>query len=147
MLGITHLIFGFASVYIAGLPVVLGMIGSLAPDIDVLFNFTFPFVHRGIMHTPIFAIALVLIIYALTENKGSSLSFGAGYLAHLFLDTFTYSGIMWLFPLTNESFSFSFFSYANIPGNLLVIALSASLAYLWKNLEVIFGWIRMLKDF
>lgn len=144
MLDITHLLFAFTLLWISNFPLVLGLIASILPDLDASFHFMFPFVHRGIMHTPLFMIAGILVIYALSGSKKSSFAFGLGYSSHLVLDTFTYSGIMWLFPL-QETFSLQLLTANSFVGNLGISIFSIIVVIVWKWQRKVITWIESLK--
>lgn len=146
MLDITHLLFAFTLIWIGNFPLVLGMIASILPDLDASFHFMFPFVHRGIMHTPLFLIAGLLVIYSLTGSKRSCFTFGLGYTSHLILDTMTYSGIMWLFPL-KKTFSLELLTANSFIGNLGICILSVSFLVAWNWQQELITWIGTLKDF
>ena len=128
MTGRSHLLVGTCSGFACGMllcgaemeqilcTTLIGGISSLLPDIDeptskvgrrakilsVPINKMFK--HRGLFHTPIFALGLFIIMSCVmfsiskTINFVYPLCFLIGYLSHLFLDTFTPSGIMWLYP-------------------------------------------------
>lgn len=84
---------------------------ALLPDIDTQKSSIqryFPFIgkilgvalkHRGITHSLIFPLFLVLLINFLALPGIYALAFLAGFLSHLVLDTFTPSGVPWLWPL------------------------------------------------
>jgi len=114
------------------------MVGSLFPDIDepgsmlgkhipVLPKFFKKnFGHRGLIHTPIFMLALWTILYGVTYPYGfSKVSFGflLGYSAHLVQDMFTKRGISLLYPFYKKKISLGFFksgSYADFLITLLL---------------------------
>ncbi len=119
----------------------MAMIGSIFPDLDLTFNFTFPFVHRGILHTPLALIALSVLFYLITKNKGSTISFSLAYLTHLFLDTLTPMGILWLYPLKNY-YSLNLVYSNNFIANFSIIVFSIFIFILWKYDEVVLKWMR-----
>lgn len=139
MLGVTHLFVGLALAYLLDLPVVYGMVGAVLPDIDATFTFAEPFTHRGIVHTPIAAVALALALYLVLDRRPPALAFGTGYLSHLFLDTFTYSGIMWLFPLTT-TYTLGATAADGFLANVGIALFAASATVTWHRREVIAGW-------
>jgi len=144
MLDITHLLFAFALLWIGNFPLILGMVASILPDLDASFHFMFPFVHRGIMHTPLFLLAGIIAIYALTGDRKSCFSFGLGYSSHLILDTFTYSGIMWFFPL-EKSFSLELVAANNFYGNLGIALVSVMIVAGWRWQTELITWTKNLK--
>lgn len=133
--------FGFSLAYVSGLPVFFAMVGSVLPDTDILMDYRFPFQHRGILHTPVAAGFAALSYYLLTGRKIQSLSLFTGYLSHLFIDSFTYSGIMWLFPL-ETAFSFGLVSYDNQMANLGIVLLSIAVAAGWRHRAFLERWWR-----
>ncbi len=141
MIDLTHIIFAFFLAYILRLPLVMTMIGSVLPDLDLTFNFTFPFVHRGILHTPLALITLSILFYLITKNRDSTLSFSLGYLTHLFLDTLTPIGIMWLYPLKNY-YSLNLVYSNDFLANFSIILFSIFMFLLWKYNEVILKWMK-----
>ncbi len=98
----THAVVGYALV--AGFTEAdprLGIVFGLLPDADFLFPSTlgWPFVHRGLTHTPLFALAIVAGAFAATRDRtlasGVALAIGS----HLAIDSLSPKGIDWLFPL------------------------------------------------
>ena len=98
MYALAHACFGAALVTVVGTTPVYGAIGGLLPDVDTLLGEVLPLSHRGLTHTPIIALVLAGLLYLITDDLDDSLALGTGYLSHLFIDTFTPAGIMWLFP-------------------------------------------------
>ncbi len=149
MLAFTHAIFGLALGYIAELPIVYLMLGALLPDMDLILNGAAPFTHRGIVHTPIAALTIALLFFLLTWRKGSSLALLIGYISHLFLDTFTPAGIMWLFPL-EHTYSLYLFLASGSLGNILISALSIAAILYWvqktRIQQVIVQWIQKYSE-
>lgn len=79
----------------------LGIVFGLLPDIDLLFlvAWGWPFVHRGLTHTPLFAAAVVAGTYAARRNRSVALAVGLAIGSHLAIDSLSPAGIDWLFPL------------------------------------------------
>ncbi|SEP99095.1 metal-dependent hydrolase [Natrinema salaciae] len=87
----------------------LGIVFGLLPDADFLFPaaWGWPFVHRGITHTPLFALALVAGCYAVARSRrvavarsrrvAVAIALAIG--SHLAIDSLSPMGIDWLFPL------------------------------------------------
>lgn len=98
MYALAHACFGAALVTLVGTTPVYGAIGGILPDVDTLLGEVLPISHRGLTHTPVIALVLAGFLYLLTDDLSDSLALGTGYLSHLFIDTFTPAGIMWLFP-------------------------------------------------
>ncbi|MDY6774260.1 MAG: metal-dependent hydrolase [Candidatus Nanohaloarchaea archaeon] len=141
MIGFTHLAFAFALAYLARYPVIYGMFGGLLPDIDILFQFGFPFTHRGILHTPLAAAVFAAGLYLASGRREPALALGTGYLSHLFLDTFTFSGIMWIYPIEKE-ITFGFIEYSNIAANFGITLFSLAAPLLWMHRRRVRRWMR-----
>lgn len=99
---LTHAVVGYALVR-ALTPVDprVGIVFGVAPDADFLFPATleWPFVHRGLTHTPLFAVGIVLGAVAVSGDRrvGAAVSLALG--SHILLDSLSPAGIDWLFPL------------------------------------------------
>ncbi|AGB32004.1 membrane-bound metal-dependent hydrolase [Natrinema pellirubrum DSM 15624] len=81
--------------------VLLGIVFGLAPDADFLFPaaWGWPFVHRGITHSPLFALSVIGGTYALCRNRAIALATGLAIGSHLVIDSLSPMAILWLFPL------------------------------------------------
>ena len=87
----------------------LGLVFGLLPDADFLFppGLGWPFVHRGVTHTPLFALAVVVGSYAAGRRRGPAtgsgrtlaVAVGLAIGSHLAIDSLSPKGIDWLFPL------------------------------------------------
>ncbi|MFB6294752.1 MAG: metal-dependent hydrolase [Candidatus Nanohaloarchaea archaeon] len=139
MIGPTHLLFAFALVYLLRLPVVYGMVGGVLPDVDIMLDAAFPFTHRGIVHTPVAAGTVSLAVFLASGRRDVAGSLFAGYLSHLFLDTFTYSGVHWFFPV-RRTVSFELVGYADPVANLGIMALSIALVVGWQYRDRVGQW-------
>lgn len=115
------MLYGLALAYVLDLPVVWAMIGAVAPDGDILFA---ALTHRGVVHTPVAGAALTAALFLGSGKRAPAAAFGTGYLTHLFLDTFTYTGIMWLFPVATH-YSLELARYDSLPVNGGIILLAA----------------------
>ncbi|MFB6265642.1 MAG: metal-dependent hydrolase [Candidatus Nanohaloarchaea archaeon] len=140
MIGFTHLLFAISLTYLAGFPVLYGGVAGITPDIDIMFNEGFPVSHRGVLHTPVTAVFASFLVYLATGRKSAGYSFFTGYASHLFLDTFTYSGIHWLYPL-KHAFSFKAVGYSSISANLGIAFLSVATAAGWKHRRKLVTWM------
>ncbi|MDY6769965.1 MAG: metal-dependent hydrolase [Candidatus Nanohaloarchaea archaeon] len=141
MIGPTHLLFALAITRLLGLPVLYGMVGGVVPDTDILLDAGFPFTHRGIVHTPVAAVAAAAAVYLVGGRRDPAVSLGAGWLSHLFLDTFTYSGVHWLFPLRAD-LSFGLVGYDSVTANLGIMVLSLAAAAGWHHRRRVMRWTR-----
>lgn len=139
MLGPTHILFALAIAYILRLPRVPAAVGGILADIDVILQYDFPLIHRGIMHTPFFMAVTVVFLYLIVE-KPTTFAFGAGYLSHLLMDMITPVGIPLLYPIP-LFFTLNLAVYNNVIANLGIIAWSllAILIYRSQNFQ---DWVR-----
>ena len=104
----THAVVGYALVVgLTDADPRIGLVFGLLPDADFLFpsGWAWPFVHRGMTHTPLFALAVVAGSYAigrrrsLTAGRRVALAVGLALGSHLAIDSLSPKGIDWLFPL------------------------------------------------
>lgn len=79
----------------------LGILLGIAPDADFWFPaaWGWPLVHRGLTHTPAFALAIVGGTYALSRDRPTALAVGLAFGSHLAIDSLSPMGIPWLYPL------------------------------------------------
>lgn len=101
-----------------GVVIASAVIGSLFPDIDhpnSKISHKIPILpkiislacgHRGIIHSPILYLPLLLVFVLVQNNliRLGVLGFLVGVLSHLVLDTLNPTGIPWLYPLTKKKF-------------------------------------------
>jgi len=120
----THLVFGVIAAILAKAALnpaniflffAVVLIASIFPDIDrvnskiskriklISFILNFIFGHRKIFHSVWPALMISFIIYLFSQIYG--LAFGVGYLAHLFADGLTSSGISPFYPLKKPKLS------------------------------------------
>lgn len=79
----------------------LGLLFGVFPDGDFLFpaSLGFPFVHRGIVHTPVFLLVVVALVSALSRRE-VVVAASVALASHLLIDGLSPAGIMWLYPVT-----------------------------------------------
>lgn len=123
MLGVTHLFFALSLAYVFRFPLIPALVGGIIADIDYVLDYGFPFIHRGVIHTPLILLVSVVLIYLATKRTDVSLSFGIGFLSHLFLDIITPTGIPLLYPLANF-YSLNLVHYNNTLANIGMIVWS-----------------------
>jgi membrane-bound metal-dependent hydrolase YbcI (DUF457 family) len=126
MLAQTHFFFALALGYVLKLPAKMIVVAGIFPDADVVFTSMgtgFPFIHRGFLHTPILLGIILIGMYLVTKRADICAGFGAGFLSHLFIDTFNPTGIMWLYPLTTF-FTLDLATYSNAIANWGIVAWS-----------------------
>lgn len=96
-------------------------LGAIFPDIDTKqskISNRYPMIsfitrlfvgHRGIIHTPVCLLALVIAFVVsrliIPIPIPFFIGFVVGYLLHLMQDTFTRRGIRWLYPLSQKYYS------------------------------------------
>ena len=79
---------------------------TLAPDIDYPGSFLGKrlkisilfFKHRGVFHSIIMGVIFSIILFIFTENSYYALAVLLGYASHLFLDSFTKTGVAAFYP-------------------------------------------------
>ncbi len=142
MLELTYIVFALALAYLLDLPVVYAMIGSVLPNVDMLFNAPFPFVPQGILHTPLFAVTVLIVVYLATDRGPVALAAGVGVLSHLFLDTLTALGVMWLYPVSTGHVAFNLFPATSLSANVAVIAYSVLVTVVWRYRAEVRRWTR-----
>jgi inner membrane protein len=81
-----------------------GVLGGVAPDVDLLFPaaWEWPLVHRGFTHSLAMAAVAAGIAFAATRDRDATAAVGLGYLAQLLVDASTPKGIPAFWPLTDE---------------------------------------------
>lgn len=106
---------------------VMGFIGGIFPDIDILYDV---FVdasrpHRVFLtHTPVLYFVIILVVVLLTWKRRTArlflfvASFVVGAFSHLFADSIG-GKIMWLFPISHRFMGFADFGIPFVNGNLL----------------------------
>ncbi|WP_254764140.1 metal-dependent hydrolase [Natrinema marinum] len=127
----THAVVGYALVYaFTDADPRLGLVFGLLPDADFLFPATlaWPFVHRGLTHTPLFALAVVAGVYAVGRDRDLAAAVALAIGSHLAIDSLSPKGIDWLFPL-ETSWS---------PG--LPVHSPAATVVLWTAAIVLIAW-------
>lgn len=92
----------------------MGALGGVMPDIDkassrvgLKFQKTSlavekAFGHRGLLHTPVFLLGLMLLNHTIFNNLIILKFFEIGWLSHLLLDLLTPKGIMLLYPINKK---------------------------------------------
>lgn len=126
MLFHAHFFFALALGYVLKLPAKTIAVAGVFPDVDVIFTqmgTAFPFIHRGILHAPIILGVILIGIYLFTKRADICAGFGAGFISHLFIDTFNPTGIMWLYPLPTF-FTLDLATYSNAIANWGIVAWS-----------------------
>lgn len=98
----THAVVGYALVraFTSADPRI-GLVLGVFPDVDLQFpaGWDWPLVHRGITHTPLFALLIVAGVYAVYRDRAVAYAVGLAISSHLLIDSLSPMGIDWLFPL------------------------------------------------
>ncbi|QFU82774.1 metal-dependent hydrolase [Natronorubrum aibiense] len=99
---VTHAIVGYALVRaFTDADPWIGAVLGVCPDADFLFPaaWDWPLVHRGLTHTPLFALGIVAGVYAIRREREVPVAVGLAIGSHLVIDSFSPTGIAWLFPI------------------------------------------------
>lgn len=142
MIDFVHMVFGLAVAYLFDFPVVWAMLGAVFPDIDILMDLGGVLSHRGVLHTPLAAGVTMAALYLVSDRETVAYGFGLGVLTHLFLDTFTFSGIMWLYPLNTVSYSLELVAYDSVLVNVGVVVFSTLIVLGYHYQAEVLRWIR-----
>lgn len=111
----THALVGAVlAVVVLGVRPWVGAVAGLAADADFLFpaEWGFPFVHRGLTHSPAALLAVLGVGYALDADEESLAAVGVAYLSHLVVDTLTPKGVLWLYPASTAAVGFDLKGHA-----------------------------------
>lgn len=98
---VTHALVGYALVRgFTDADPRLGIVFGVFPDADVLFPaWGWPFVHRGLTHSPAFALAVALGAAALARDRTVGVAVGLAVGAHVAIDALGPEAVPLLFPL------------------------------------------------
>ncbi len=132
MMAPTHFMFALALAYVLRLPRIPTAIAGIIPDLDFVLNYGFPFMHRGIIHTPVIMLACMAGIFIFTRNKPLTAAFGVGFLGHLLTDIITPTGVMFFYPWP-YFMSFNLAYYDSVFANLGIITLSLSTILVYNS--------------
>lgn len=82
----------------------LGAAAAVSPDLDLAFRHggPYPFVHRGLVHTPLVLAGLAVAVTVDTGSRRARAVVGVAGGAHLLVDSLTATGVPWLYPLSNR---------------------------------------------
>jgi inner membrane protein len=147
----THASFAAALAYLTGFPMAPFILGSVLPDLDTILDFGFPLVHRGVVHTLLFIAITVPAVWLYTKKKDVTMSYALGFMSHIFIDTLTPMGIMWLYPLPSY-ISLNLAGYDNIIANtgIILASLFIASAHKYKLVDFTekelhrFAWVALL---
>ncbi|WP_332897281.1 MULTISPECIES: metal-dependent hydrolase [unclassified Haladaptatus] len=122
----THGLVGYVLVRtLTTAPPAVGIQFAIVPDIDLFFYhvWSFPLVHRGLLHTPVFLGLLSGVLLLVGTPRRIVLALGIAFGSHLVIDSFTNAGILWLYPLTTEHYAYDI-NIHSFAGNLSFWTLS-----------------------
>lgn len=132
MMIITHALAGLVIGLLIRYPIYF-LIGSVIPDLDLLFSLFSPIEHRSAMHSVSFAIVSFLLVFAAKGDWKPATALAGGIVFHIILDLFTFQNIDVFYPL-DLSYSLNWIHTKNILPNVLIwIAYSTTGAIWWKN--------------
>ncbi len=143
MIAVTHVLFALTLAYLFRLPVMYAVVAGLLPNVDALFAALFPFTPQGILHTPLFAAFVTVVLYLVTDRKAVALAAGLGLLSHLLLDTLTPLGAMWLYPVTTHHIAVVLFPATDLLANMAIGLYSVGVLVVWRYRREVGRWIRM----
>ena len=130
---LTHAVVGYALVAaLTDAPPAVGALAGVAPDVDLFLGppvGPFPWVHRGLVHTPAFVAAVVALLLLVTDDRRVATGVGVAWLSHLAVDTFTNTGIAWLYPLDARFLAFDLNAHAPVQTAVLWVASGLLVAY------------------
>lgn len=136
------MVFGLALAYVLDRRLVTASVFAIVPDFDVLMNFLYPFVHRGIMHTLLASLVAAGLVYVYTEDRESAKSCFMGYNSHLALDIITFSGLPLFFPFYGD-ISLSLTSAYSMKANTAFLAAALVLMFASKHQETFKPFLRL----
>ncbi|MFC6731005.1 MULTISPECIES: metal-dependent hydrolase [unclassified Haladaptatus] len=122
----THGLVGYVLVRtLTTAPPAAGFLFAVAPDVDLFFHhlWTFPLVHRGLLHTPVFLGILAVSFLLVGASRRLLFALCVAFGSHLVIDSFTNAGILWLYPLTVEHYAYDV-DIHSVAGNLAVWTVS-----------------------
>lgn len=138
------------------LPLFIGAFLANAADFDFGFSIFFGLKgwHRGFTHSIFFALLFILVLLVLFGRKyfRESLAFGLAYASHCLLDFATSkkgSGVEFLFPFTTERFGLRWFGLSEIPSQLSLTEILASIGLevlIFSVLFLVVVWLRNFTD-
>lgn len=130
---LTHAAVGYTLATVFAEHPLSGVVGGVLPDLDLLFapGWSFPFVHRGLTHTPLFAAAFVGALFAVGRRRAAG-GAALGAASHLVVDTLTKRGVPWLYPLSADGFGVDLSVHSLVP-SVAVWALVVALLSLHRR--------------
>lgn len=130
---LTHAAVGFALAYaLTDAPPWVGAAAGVAPDADLYLGppvGPFPWVHRGLVHTPAFLACVVAVALLVSRDRDVAAAVGVAWLSHLVVDSLTNTGIAWLYPLSSTFFAFDLNAHAPVQTLLLWTAAGLLVLY------------------
>lgn len=142
MIAAAHVLFALAFTYLLRLPVVYAMVAAVLPDIDLLFTGPFPLAPYGVLHTPLFGLAVMAVLYLVSDREAVAAAYGIGHLSHLFLDTLSPPGVAWLYPVTSQMYGLGLAAYTDLAFTTAVIVASLGAVVAWRYGPEVMAWMR-----
>ena len=95
----------------------------------------------GLTHSPAFAIAFGLVVYALTKSRAWAIGLTLGIIAHLLSDIGDTIGVMFFFPFSTMQVTAGAWAYAGQHGRLVdAAAYYSGLSFVWNALWIALGF-------
>jgi len=133
VISLTHFVFGLSLAYVLKKRLITASAFALVPDIDVSFDFLYPFTQGGIMHSLMAAGVFTFLVYVYTEDRVSAESCFLGYAGSgLGLDLLIDSGVPLFFP-AQGNYSLSLVATNSLAPNLAIIITSVGLMFAKKH--------------
>jgi len=85
--------------------ILLAGFAAFIPDIDWRMQFSWKMgnVHRKVLHNIWVLAALIILVYFVFKNLLMVSAVALGFLTHLIADSFTVTGVYWLYPLGRQN--------------------------------------------
>lgn len=133
MIALTHFVLGLSLAYVLDKRLITASGFALLPDLDISFDFLYPFNPGGIMHSVLAAGVFSFLVYVYTEDRISAESCFLGYVVSgLGLDLLTSSGVPIFFPFLGD-FTLGITAPDSLAPNLSIIILSIGLMFAKKH--------------
>lgn len=136
MIALTHLLVAISLAYALDRPIVTAAAFALAPDFDSTFDFLYPFIENGIMHSFLAAATFSFLVFVYSEKRSSAESCLIGYLSALSLDLVSGTALPLFFP-SHKVFSLGFATPQSLKINSAIITLSLALMALKKHQKLV----------
>lgn len=102
---------------IAVMPAIIGLSGSVAPDID----FSLGLKHRTLTHS-LFGVAIAFIITMLFSVDFARI-FAANCILHILMDSLTVKGVAYMYPMSEKFYGFKLFKTRSAEDMLICLVI------------------------